>query len=99
SHCETSFGKSMNYLDIDAENGWYRLRPFQSYSGVQGETSSGTVLEPDPGHQQARQMDNEALAIKNNKSPIVPGEDGLADIRVVEAIMESSENGGEWVQL
>jgi glucose-fructose oxidoreductase len=44
-------------------------------------------------------MDNEALAIKENRSPIVPGEDGLADIRVVEAIMESSENGGHWIQL
>jgi len=99
SHCETSFGKSMNYLDIDAENGWYRLRPFQSYSGVQGETSSGTILEPAPGHQQARQMDNEALAIKENRPPIVPGEDGLADIRVVEAIMESSKRDGDWIQM
>jgi len=99
SNCETSFGKSMNYLDIDAEDGWYRLRPFQSYSGVQGETSSGTQLPPDPGHQQARQMDNDALAIIENKPPIVPGEDGLADIRVVEAIMESSRKGGNWIQL
>ena len=99
SHCETSFGKSVNYLDIDAENGWYRLRPFQSYSGVQGETSSGTTLEADPGHQQARQMDNEARVIKEGKSPIVPGEDGLADIRVVEAIMKSSDSGGNWIEL
>jgi glucose-fructose oxidoreductase len=96
---ETSFGKSTNYLDVDCEDGWYRLSPFQSYSGVQGETSSGTVLPPDPGHQQARQMDNDALAIKENKPPIVPGEDGLADIRVVNAIMESSRKGGEWIQL
>jgi len=29
----------------------------------------------------------------------VPGEDGLSDIRVVEAIMESSKRGGDWIQL
>lgn len=96
---ETSFGKSSNYLDVDCEDGWYRLRPFQSYSGVQGETSSGTQLPPDPDHQQARQMNNDALAIINNTEPIVPGEDGLADIRIVKAIMESSKRGGEWMKL
>lgn len=96
---ETSFGKSSNYLNVEAENGWYRLEPMQSYSGVQGETSDGTELPPDPDHQQARQMDNDALAIKENREPIAPGEDGLADIRIVRAIMESSNRGGEWISL
>jgi glucose-fructose oxidoreductase len=96
---ETSFGKSTNYLDVDAEEGWYRLRPMQSYSGVQGKTSDGTKLPPDPNHQQARQMDNDALAIKESTKPIVPGEEGLRDIRIVEAIMESSRKDREWIKL
>lgn len=96
---ETSFGKSTNYLDVDCTDGWYRLRPFQSYSGVQGETSDGTQLPPDPHHQQARQMDREALAIKAGRPAHVPGSDGLADIRIVEAIMTSSEAGRAWVDL
>lgn len=96
---ETSFGKSTNYLDVDCTNGWYRLRPFQSYSGVRGETSDGTTLPPDPHHQQARQMDDDALAIKENRAPIVPGSEGLADIRIVRAIMESSRRGEEKIEL
>jgi len=84
---------------VDAANGWYRLRPFQSYSGVQGETSDGTKLPPDPNHQQARQMDNDARAIKEGRMPIVPGEEGLRDIRIVNAIQESSRLGGEWISL
>ncbi len=96
---ETSFGKSTNYLDVECTDGWYRLRPFQSYSGVQGKTSDGTRLPPDPNDQQARQMDNDARAIKNNNDPLVPGEEGLADIRIVRAIMESSEKGGARVEL
>lgn len=97
--CETSFGNSTNYLDITGTDGWYRLRPFQAYSGVRGETSDGTALPADPDHQQARQMDNDALAIKKNKAPIVPGEDGLADIRILEAIMESARNDGTRITL
>ncbi|MEX0721819.1 MAG: Gfo/Idh/MocA family oxidoreductase [Balneolaceae bacterium] len=97
--CETSFGKSTNYFDVDAEEGWYNLRPFQTYSGVQGETSDGTKLPPDSNHQQARQMDNDALAIIESKNPIAPGEDGLKDIRIVEAIMESSRKDGARIQL
>lgn len=96
---ETSFGKSTNYLHVNCRDGWYKLEPFQSYSGVQGEASDGKKLPPDPNHQQARQMDNDALAIKENKEPIVPGEEGLRDIRIVEAIMESSEKGGERIEL
>ncbi len=97
--CRTSFGESMNYLEVDCTDGWYKLQPFQSYRGVEGETSDGTQLPADPGHQQARQMDNDALAIKENKPPIVPGEDGLEDIRIVTATMESSRNDGEWINL
>lgn len=96
---ETSFGKSTNYLRVDCAEGWYRLQPFQSYSGVAGDTSDGTVLPPDPTHQQARQMDREALAIKEGRGSIVSGEDGMADIRIITAIMESSRQGGTRVVL
>jgi glucose-fructose oxidoreductase len=96
---ETSFGKSTNYLDVTYADGWCRLRPFQSYSGVQGETSDGTQLEPSGRDQQARQMDNDARAIKNDEAPVAPGTDGLADIRIVRAIMESSEQGGARIEL
>ncbi|MGM0505915.1 MAG: Gfo/Idh/MocA family protein [Bacteroidota bacterium] len=96
---ETSFGESMNYLDVEAEEGSYHLRPFQSYSGVEGETSDGIELPPDPNHQQARQMDRDAVAIMEGEEMAAPGEDGLADIRIVEAIQESSRQGGEWLEL
>lgn len=97
--CECSFGKNMDYLHIDCTEGWYRLSPFQSFRGVRGETSDGIELSVDPTHHQARQMDNDALAIKENKPPVVPGEDGMADIRIVEGIFKSARLGGEWVEL
>jgi glucose-fructose oxidoreductase len=66
---------------------------------VQGRTSDGTRLRPDPRHQQARQMDDDARAIKERRAPLVPGEDGLADIRIVRAIMASSRDGGTRIEL
>jgi glucose-fructose oxidoreductase len=96
---ETSFGKSTNYLDVTCSDGWYRLRPFQTYSGVLGRTSDGTRLRPSGRDQQARQMDDDARAIKNDEAPLVPGSEGRADIRIVNAIMESDRTDGARIEL
>ena len=38
-------------------------------------------------------MDDDALAIMNNTAVLVPGEEGLKDIRVVEAVYRSVKEG------
>jgi glucose-fructose oxidoreductase len=91
--CETSFGKGMNDLQVNCSKGWYKLSPFQAYSGIKGETSDGTKLNATIPNQQAKQMDDDALAIINNTSVLVPGEEGLKDIRVVEAVYRSVAAG------
>ncbi|HEX5661821.1 MAG TPA: Gfo/Idh/MocA family oxidoreductase [Polyangiales bacterium] len=88
-----SRAESINDLRIEAAKGSYGLAPFQSYSGVKGEASDGTKLDQKIDHQQAKQMDDEALAILEGRAPIVPGEEGLADIRIVNAIQESVRTG------
>jgi glucose-fructose oxidoreductase len=61
----------------------------QPYGGVKGMTSEGTVLGPPiDGKQQTLQMDNDALAILNDKPCLAPGEMGRDDIRVIRAIIE-----------
>jgi glucose-fructose oxidoreductase len=92
-----TFAEQINDLKVDCENGWYNLQPFQSYSGVRGMTSNGDVLLPFKGNQQAKQMDDDALSIINGTSPLVSGEEGLRDIRVVEAIYKSAKNHGQKV--
>jgi len=89
AHGKTSFGMGMNDLAVRCEKGGWTLSPFQSYTGVQGETSDGIKLTPSPLNQQAKQMDDDAISIKNNSKVLVPGEEGLNDIRVVEAIYRS----------
>jgi len=89
ANCETSFGKGMNELKVTCKNGWYELSPFQSYSGIRGRTSDGLVLDQAIPNQQAKQMDDDALAILNKRDVVVPGEEGMKDIRVVEAVYRS----------
>ncbi len=95
--CMASVGKNINFLDVACEKGWYKLDPFQSYGGVAGATSDGTKLNKTIANQQATQMDNDALAIKNKSAVIVPGEEGLMDIRVVQAALRSDQAGGKKV--
>ena len=94
AECETSFGKNMNSLQVTCDKGWYNLEPFSAYSGQNGKTSDGIVLNAVIPNQQARQMDDDALAIINDKPVLVPGEEGWKDIRVVEAIYKSVKEKG-----
>lgn len=87
-----------NRLRVEARDGWYELQPMQSYTRVQGRTSDDKRLDQRIDNQQARQMDNEALAILEGRPPIVPAEDGLRDVRIVRAIIEAA-NSGEPVSL
>ncbi len=91
--CATSVGKKMNTLNVKCEKGWYKLEPFQSYSGVEGITSAGIKLDKTINNQQARQMDNDALSIISRQPVLVPGEEGQKDIRVVEAALKSAASG------
>lgn len=99
AECRTSFGMGLNNLRVDCADGWYSLAPFQSYSGVRGRTSDGRTLSPSPLNQQAKQMDDDALAIMEKRPMLVPGEEGMRDIRVVEAVQRSVALGGEWVDV
>ncbi|TRO65247.1 Gfo/Idh/MocA family protein [Christiangramia sabulilitoris] len=90
---KTSFGENLNNLKVDTTKGWYYLRPMQAYSGVQGKTSDGLILPPMQKNQQAKQMDDDALAIINDTRVMVPGSDGMKDIHIVEKIIEASSTG------
>lgn len=93
----TSVGEHINQLRIDCARGWYELAPMQSYTGVQGQTSDGTLLDKPIDDQQAKQMDDDALAILEKRPVMVPGEEGLRDIRIVNAIQRAAKNGSSVV--
>lgn len=92
ANCSSSYNENANLLYGKAENGWWRLQPAYSYSGIKGETSEGPMDYPQV-NQQARQMDAFAECIMNNEESRVPGEMGLRDVRILEAIYDAAESG------
>ncbi len=89
----------MNRLRAECERGWYELAPFQSYQGIRGRASDGRVFEAKVRHQQALQMDEDALAILDGTPLRAPGEEGLRDMRVIDAIYRSAGEGGKRIVL
>ncbi|KXI27639.1 Gfo/Idh/MocA family protein [Paraglaciecola hydrolytica] len=90
AECGTSMVKSFSQLTMQCEKGWYQLRPMSNYTGVTGYTSDKQEFAAIKQIQQAIQMDNDALALQGQGQLLVPGEEGLKDIHVVQAIFESA---------
>lgn len=93
AECMTSVVINKNSLYVECSSGWYGLKPMQSYSGIVGFSSDDKFPNRDIPNQQAKQMDNDALAIMRNSTLLVPGEEGLTDIRIVEAAFKSAATG------
>ena len=96
--CATGFHANFNYLKVFCENGWYELDPFSSYNGIQGKKSNGEFKFPEV-NQQARQMDEVAWCLINDKPMRVTGDEGVKDIIVVEKIWESIAQGGKTIMI
>lgn len=90
--CTTSYTKKMNRLRADGKNEWAQLSPAFAYSGIRGETSQGKMDFPQV-NQQAKQMDDFAQAIMNNRPTPVPGEMGKQDVIILQAIYKSMATG------
>ena len=92
AECKTSYSEELNKLHAEAEHGWFELEPAYAYKGIEGETSNGK-MDFDQVTQQARQMDDFAMAIKENRATPVPGEMGRQDVKILTAIYESMKTG------
>lgn len=90
--CKSTYTHNGNLIRAEAENGWFELDPAYEYDGLKGKTSQGPMNFP-AVNQQALQMDDFALCIKQNMESIVSGEMGVRDMEILMAIYESAENG------
>jgi glucose-fructose oxidoreductase len=91
---KTTFAENTNFLKIECEKGEIKMEPYSEYAGLKGSSPLGPIQFPyQAPWQQARQMDDDALSIMQKKPMMVPGEEGLKDIRVVEAIYRCAASG------
>jgi len=93
--CVSSYSSAHNAYRVVGTEGWIDMEPATSYSGQtmrirkDGDVTPRTISEP-AKNQFAGQLDHMAECIMNGSKPIVPGEEGLADLRVIEAIYRSA---------
>ncbi|MBS1524823.1 MAG: Gfo/Idh/MocA family oxidoreductase [Bacteroidetes bacterium] len=89
---KSSYNHDWSYLNVVAEHGKFGLGPAFGYGEVDGYTSAGPMDLPQVIHQ-AVQMDDFAQCVWQNKQSRVPGEEGLKDMKVVDAIYRSLDSG------
>jgi predicted dehydrogenase len=94
SNSTTTYASSVEHLCVSAENGWIELRPAFSYGPIAGKTSNGPLNFPHVNHQ-ALQMDDFASCILDGRETSVGGEEGLKDLKVIEAIYKAIETGNK----
>ncbi len=92
--CQTSYAENKSRLRAEATKGWFELEPAYGYGGIQGRTSSGR-MDISNVQQQARQMDDFASCILNDRKTPVPGEMGLRDVAILEAIYRAADTGNK----
>jgi predicted dehydrogenase len=88
---------SMNNLDrffLNGTRGFAEMQPSTGYGPIEGRTHKGELNFPHVTHQTV-QMEEMQGIILENKSPEVPvdGEEGLKDMRIIDAIFEAVKTG------
>ncbi len=93
--CMSMYSANQNHILLMGEKGRIELEPATGYGGQRLWVGEGrnTEIKPPPGPgatQWAAQLDHLSQCVINNREPIVSGEEGLRDIRIIEAIYRSA---------
>jgi len=96
AHLATSYDSAgTNFAQVRGTGGALIMDPATSYAGqkMRIENRDGRELTPgDPDVQFARQLDHFASAVRDNTAIRTPGEMGLRDLRLMEAIYASARS-------
>ena len=95
--CMSMYSANRNQFVLMGEKGRIELEPATAYSGqrmwVGNERSDKTEVKPPSGpyaNQWVGQLDHMSQCVLQNREPLVPGEEGLRDIRIIEAVYRSA---------
>lgn len=97
AHCDCSFdaAESRRYR-VHGTEGYIDMDPAFSYSGLRlyvGRPSKREEIVLVEPNQFASEMDHFSHCVLNDQKPRTPGEDGLADMRIIQAIDEAARTG------
>jgi len=96
ANCVSSYGTSFNKFRVNKKLGAFELDPATPYTGLRMRVFRGNTIEdrslPQRDHFQL-EMDHFSECVQTNKEPLTPGEEGLKDLKIIEAIYESGRTG------
>jgi predicted dehydrogenase len=95
ANCVSSYGSGHNRYRVTGTRGWLEVEPATGYSGHQMRVSEGgtvgpRVLPAPEKDQFAAQLDHFSECILSGREPLVPGEEGLRDMHVIEGVYEAA---------
>jgi len=95
ANCISSYSSAHNGYRVTGTQGWIALEPATPYAGQAMTISKDgiaapRVLPPPARNQFAAQLDHLAECILTGATPIVAGEEGLKDMRIIEAIYRAA---------
>jgi predicted dehydrogenase len=99
--CMSSYAShESRFFRLQGAEGWVEMDPAFGYNGlrmrhgmlVEGKSATAE-LQIDPQDQFAREIDHMSVCVKSGITPHTPGEEGLQDQRIIEAIYESARTG------
>ncbi len=99
--CSSGYGAHRSqFMRLEGELEWAEMEPSFAYHGLKlriGRVEDGRDVEVEPSipdkDQFALEMDHFSLCIQQDRQPHTPGEEGLQDQRVIEAIYEAARSG------
>lgn len=95
SSCLSTY--NMNGLDkfyLNGSKGWAEMQPSTGYGPIKGQTNKGPLNEPIVTHQTV-QMDAMAGILFDEEKPEIPvdGEEGVRDMKIIDAIFKAVKTG------
>ncbi len=99
--CTTGYGvHRTQFLRVEGEKAWAELSPAFAYTGLKlktNKTEDGHNVLSEPSIEEkdqfALEMDHMALCVQKNLQPHTPGEEGLHDQRILDALYEAARTG------
>jgi predicted dehydrogenase len=93
SNSTTTYSSFTDRLYATSGSEWFELRPSFTAMGASGNSSKGKIEFKVPKFQQINQMDAFAETILEGKPLLASGEEGLIDMKIIEAIKRSADVG------
>ena len=93
ANCISSYAVFLNRFAVAAEGGRFGVDPGLNYHGIRGFRSDGKPFAFPDIDQFAAEMDDFAACVRQGKPTRVPGEEGLRDVRIMEALYRSAATG------